>query len=174
MTFHCSWDTTVTIVTFIVTAILLITAIVFFRKLLYYKKARKKILPFLFSLLVILFCIGFFIGSMLFVPQNISVKNDCIYVERIYKDVIIPVNQIKEIRLCNAADTKNGIRVFASGGFGGYWGKFKSPQLGDYQMYATDSSKKILIKTINQTFILSCDKPNEMINYINGLETLEN
>ncbi|MDR0541013.1 MAG: PH domain-containing protein [Dysgonamonadaceae bacterium] len=62
-------------------------------------------------------------------------------------------------------------RVFGSGGAFGYLGKFNNTELGDCQMYVTDASKKVLIKTSNETLVFSCDKPDEFIHFLRKQKT---
>jgi hypothetical protein len=78
---------------------------------------------------------------------------------------------IEEIRRCKDSDTKGGRGEFGSGGAFGYLGKFSSSKLGNYQMYATDASKRVLIKNKKGEYLIfSCDKPEEVVEKVNGLK----
>jgi hypothetical protein len=165
MIFQCSWDTTVISITLITTAILLAVIIALFVKMIRYRKEKRNV-PALFCLLGVLLFISADIVSALFCPQKVSIENEAIRIHRIKGDIVIPVEKIEEIRLCNDSDTKNSKRTFGSGGAWGYLGKFNNRQLGNYQMYVTDLSKKILVKTTDENLIFSCDKPDEMVSRI--------
>jgi hypothetical protein len=165
MIFNCPWDTSVIFTTSISFVIILAVAIALFVKMMHYKKAKKSLTA-AFCLLGALFFICIEIISATFCPRSISIENEAIYIHRIKGDVVIPLETIEVIRRGNDLDTKNAKRVFGSGGAWGYLGKFRSAQLGDYQMYVTDSSQKILVKTTAGTLIFSCDKPDEFVNCI--------
>ncbi|MDR0506243.1 MAG: PH domain-containing protein [Dysgonamonadaceae bacterium] len=168
MNFHCSWDTNVTLITLLFTAILLGVAVMLYFKLRRYRQ-EKRMLPVCMLLLGILFCIGILIFSALECPFRVSVEKEGIAIHRMIGNIIIPVQTIEEIRLCNDSDTGSSVRTFGSGGAFGYLGKFRNTQLGDYQMYVTDSSKKIIVKTKDKTFVFSCDKPEELIRAMEAL-----
>jgi sugar phosphate permease len=168
MNFHCSWDTNVTLITLLFAAILLgVVVMLYFIQRRYSKE--KRMLQVCIFLLGILFCIGVLIFSALECPFKVSVEKGNISIHRMIGNIIIPVQTIEEIRLCNYFDTEASVRTFGSGGAFGYLGKFRNTQLGDYQMYITDSSKKILVKTKDETFVFSCDKPEELIRAVEAL-----
>ena len=161
----CNWDTTVMLITIIVSAFMLFLTGSFFIKFLSYWKLKK-----LFPALLVLFfsIISFFSVSItaFHLPLKISVSNKQLSINRLKGNIIIPVENIKEIKICDKLDTKNSTRIFGSGGFFGYLGKFKSPKLGNYKMCVTNSSKKVLVKTDHETFIISCNEPEELVSYL--------
>ncbi|MDR3326691.1 MAG: PH domain-containing protein [Prevotellaceae bacterium] len=57
----------------------------------------------------------------------------------------------------------NGIRTFGSGGLFGYLGKFENPQLGEFEMYATDSKNRFLVETQSKTYVFSCKDRDKLI-----------
>jgi hypothetical protein len=58
-------------------------------------------------------------------------------------------------------------RLFGSGGFCGYIGKFKNATIGTYQSFVGDYSNSFLIKTKeNKNYVLSCENRDIVINTI--------
>ncbi|GHT75487.1 hypothetical protein AGMMS50262_10940 [Bacteroidia bacterium] len=101
-------------------------------------------------------------------PQQIIMRKDGIFVDQVKFGFLIPYNEISEIRKYTKDDSKNTIRIFGSGGLFGYIGKFKNPQIGNIQMYATDSSNRILIQTKdkNTNYIISCAESDVLIEKV--------
>ena len=62
--------------------------------------------------------------------------------------------------------TGNSIRTSASGGFFGFLGKFRNESLGNYQMYVTNKSQSVLVKYDGQTIVFSCEKHEELIDFV--------
>jgi hypothetical protein len=98
---------------------------------------------------------------------SISVKDESIYINQLKGNIVIPIKDIKEIRRCTKLDTENSVRKFGSGGFWGYIGIFENTQLGKYQMYVTNYSNTILIKTDKGIFVISCNKPDDFKSLFN-------
>lgn len=169
MNFQCSWDATVTSTTTInFVSMLVVIIIAIFFAIRYWKREKK--LHSLGCWLVVIISIILLVFPALFCPLSVSVENESISIHRIKGDIVIPFDDITEIRMVNDSDTENGTRNFGSGGDYGYLGKFSSPQLGDYQMYATDASKKILVKNNKgESIIFSCDRPDELIRIVNTM-----
>lgn len=162
MNFHCSWDTNVFIITLLSVVVILGVIVMMVLKLRHYKQERQ-LLPLCLLSLGILFLIGVLIFSVLVCPLKVSVDKEAIRIHRMIGNVVIPIETIEEIRLCNDSDAKAGDRKWGSGGAFGYLGKFHNTQLGDYQMYVTNTSKKILVKTSDKTIVFSCDQPEKLI-----------
>ncbi|MDR1436620.1 MAG: PH domain-containing protein, partial [Candidatus Symbiothrix sp.] len=89
-----------------------------------------------------------------------------VQIHQIKGGIAIPLEAIKEIRLCDDSDTKASIRKFGSGGAFGYLGKFENEQSGNYQMYVTDASKEVIVKTADNVIVFSCEKPEELIRCV--------
>jgi hypothetical protein len=167
MNFQCTWDSTVITSTVTALIILLLVGVMLFIKAAHYRKNEEKLYAW-GCLLGVGLCIVVLFFPALYTPLNVSVKDESIQIHRIKSDIIIPFKDIAEIRRCIDSDTKNAIRAFGSGGAYGYLGKFRSPELGNYQMYATDASKKILVENEQGEYLIfSCDKPDELIGIVN-------
>jgi hypothetical protein len=134
-------------------------------KMRYYQREGRR-LPVIFTGIGILFFIAIIIWSALPAPLNVSIKNESIHIHRLKGDIVIPIEKIVEIDRADDSDTKNSTRKFGSGGAFGYLGKFRNAQLGNYQMYVTNASQGVIVKTTDETLVFSCDKPDEIVNYI--------
>ncbi len=63
--------------------------------------------------------------------------------------------------------TMGAIRIFASGGFMGYWGFFKEGDLGRYYAFYGKSSDCFLVRLNNgDKYVLGCTNPESMVDYI--------
>mgnify|MGYP001037176845 CR=1 FL=1 len=63
--------------------------------------------------------------------------------------------------------TMGAIRIFASGGFMGYWGFFKEDDLGRYYAFYGKSSDCFLVRLKNgDKYVLGCTNPESMVDYI--------
>jgi hypothetical protein len=166
MNFQCPWDTTVISITAIDFVVVLLVIIIFLVKMIRYKRNGEKLYAWGCLLGSVLLIIVLFFPA-LYTPTSVSVKNETIRIHRMKGDIVIPFDEIAEIRRVNNSDTKNGRREFGSGGHFGYLGKFSSPQLGKYQMYATNASKRILVKNKKgEPLIFSCDRPDELMSLL--------
>lgn len=64
------------------------------------------------------------------------------------------------------------MRKRASGGAGGYIGKFKNRTLGLYMMYATQKRDLVLVRCTDKIIVFNCKKRDELVEYAN--EKLKN
>ncbi|GHT39232.1 hypothetical protein FACS189437_02000 [Bacteroidia bacterium] len=166
MNFQCHWDATVVSSTAIDVIVLLSIIVMFALYAIRHYRNEEKLRSKAYWLGAVIFVIVL-VFPALFCPLNVSLQNESISIHRIKGDIVIPLDDIMEIRMVNGSDTKNGTRNFGSGGSFGYLGKFSSPKLGNYQMYATDASKMILVKNKKEEYIIfSCDKPEELIGMV--------
>lgn len=63
--------------------------------------------------------------------------------------------------------TMGAIRIFASGGFMGYWGMFREGDIGRYYAFYGKASDCFLIRMKNgDKYVLGCDNPSHMVAFI--------
>ena len=165
MIFNCSWDTTVSLITCGYLFILLIVIVGLAIPLVCHIKA-KQILSVTLLVLGILLVVGVLLVPAIATPCRVSVENKTLTIHRVQKNIVISIENIEEIRLCNDTDTHKSKRTFGSGGAFGYLGKFSNKQLGDYLMYVTDRSQRILLKSDDKFLIFSCDHPEQLVDLI--------
>jgi hypothetical protein len=71
-------------------------------------------------------------------------------------------SQIREISILKKISWKS-VRLFASGGFYGYFGLFYIPDIGKAWIYSTRRENVILIRTERKNYILSPDDPEDFV-----------
>ena len=83
----------------------------------------------------------------------------------ILKSRKIPVRNIESVELFQP--TLGAYRLFASGGFLGYWGIFREGDIGKYYGFYGKASECFLIRMKNgDKYVLGCDNPSAMVEYI--------
>jgi len=90
-------------------------------------------------------------------PKKIVFEKDRLKIDRSISDVYIECSNIREVKILNSKEVfLNSKRIFASGGFWGYYGKFNSEKLGVYYLYARrDKGDYVIIKTNEKIYILA-------------------
>ncbi|MDR0547731.1 MAG: PH domain-containing protein [Dysgonamonadaceae bacterium] len=171
MIFSCPWDTKVALITIAYSAVLLLVIIGLLIPLIRYIKV-KRILPVALLSLGILLFTGILVISAIDCPMKVSIETELLTIHRIQGNIVIPIESIEEIRLCENVDTRDSKRILGSGGAFGYLGKFRNVPLGDYLMYVTNVSQKILVKTNGKYIVFSCDEPARLVETIKQLNRL--
>lgn len=101
-----------------------------------------------------------------FVPTQLNADIEQVTLKKVFGNIEIPLHDIREVRRLSKSDLNKSIRIFGSGGMLGYFGFFYSKKIGLYTMYATEEDNMILIRTDRKSYIFSCTKPDEFIEYI--------
>lgn len=105
------------------------------------------------------------IPSLLCAPVSITADKDYVTVNTRLRRQPIPVRRIESVELFQP--TMAAYRLFASGGYFGYWGLFREGDIGRYMAFYGKASDCFLIKLKNgDKFVLGCENPGEMVNYI--------
>lgn len=116
---------------------------------------------FVLSILVILLFFG-----LLFGPTQVSVNSKYVIVKSYLKRQKISLENIKSVEMFQP--TMGAYRLFASGGYFGYWGIFREGDIGKYTAYYGKASDCFLIRMKNgDKYVLGCKNPAEMVDYIN-------
>jgi hypothetical protein len=164
--FTCNWGESVILITILCFALLLFIS---GKSIRYLFKQKQKRISYSIPLLLMNFIIGFaLIFTLLYMPLRIKLDDQKIYVDQVKSGFSIPYSEIIEIRNYSKRDNPNTIRVFGSSGLFGYIGKFENSQIGRVNMYVTDSSRRILIRTKDRgkNYVLSCKEPDTFIDKV--------
>ncbi len=106
---------------------------------------------------IMIFCEGYS-------PQRLEISQSQITVLRRYDSITIPRSLILSIVPLEPKDIK---RVYTDGGCAGlfgYFGGFRSKQLGRFKMYATAMDNLYLITLSNgQKVVIGCDEPKLLL-----------
>ena len=106
----------------------------------------------------------------IFAPGHYLLNSSSIKIRRIVGYIDIPIDSITSIEMLDKDTTKGSIRLMASGGFFGFFGRFRSPALGAYLVYATRSDHLVLIRRKDAIpVVLSPDDPEGFIEAVNNL-----
>lgn len=162
MDFYCDLDgKSILISTFWCIVTITITIVC----LLLFKRSNNKIkrTKYLAGIIAMIFLFVIFVYLFLSRPTNLIIDNNNIVISKIKGTSEIPINTINEIRRLESADIANTVRTNASGGLFGYIGDFYNPQLGDFKQYSTNLDKRILIKTTDDIWVVSCSEPDKFI-----------
>jgi hypothetical protein len=90
-------------------------------------------------------------------PRGYMISERTILVKRLLGNVRIPLEGVREARAATAEDLAGCIRLFGNGGLFGYYGLFRTSQLGKCTWYVTDRSKAVVIVTGTKTAVFSPD-----------------
>lgn len=103
--------------------------------------------------------------AMLYAPLTIKADEDYITVTSLLRRKRIPMFRVESVELFKP--TMGAIRLFASGGFMGYWGIFREGDIGLYSAYYGKASDCFLLRLRNgDKYILGCADPVAMTDYI--------
>jgi len=98
-------------------------------------------------------------------PIEYSLTDKQLIIHRLFKDVKIDREQIRDVALLDKEKISWAIRNFGSGGLFGYFGKFSNKKLGGMTWFATRKDKTILVRTKNlQKIILTPDEPERLVS----------
>ena len=106
-----------------------------------------------------------FLGTILLFCYLYSVRgygltDDQLIIRRPYKDRIINLSDIAEVRPVQGHEFKGTIRTFGNGGFFGYYGWYYNTTLGKMHWYVTQRQNRILIRTtVGEKIIISPNDP---------------
>ena len=90
-------------------------------------------------------------------PVAYTVGDDTLRIERRAGTVSIPISSIREVRVLPAQVTF--WRVGGSGGWLGFYGEFKNPELGQVTMYATRTEDRVLVVTDGRSYVVTPASP---------------
>jgi len=124
--FKVNVDITVYIISLVVVLLLILPII----DTIFYKN------PIASNPLVVFIPIGVLVITLLFAPTSYVITKDQIFIKKVCGSIKLNKADIIDIAPPMSNDLKSSIRTFASGGLFGYFGKYKSPKLGNYNMYA--------------------------------------
>lgn len=121
---------------------------------------------------LILFCVIMglaIISGLYFCPVSVEANKDGIKLHRLLsRPKFFALDDIQSVDTCYPSG--GGLRLCGSGGCFGYWGYFSDIMIGTYFGYYGKRSCCFLIKLKNgRQYVLGCENPAEMVEYINRL-----
>lgn len=111
--------------------------------------------------------------ALLMSPNYYELSQTTLIIKKIFGEKIIKINSIKEIISVESQDLRFSIRLFGSGGFMGYFGKYSNLKFGMMNWYATQRKNYLLITTVdNQKIIITPDSPQMLQNDIKNRQNV--
>ena len=112
------------------------------------------------------------ISGWLYGPVTITADEKSVTIKSVLRKQRLDISKIESVELFQP--TIGSIRIFASGGYMGYWGVYRG-YIGRYIAYYGKASDCFLINMKNGgKYVLGCENPEEMVNFINSkIKSLE-
>ena len=160
--FH--WETQVIVIT-IVFELIMIASIVYVWWGIDFK---EKLMESIARVAVILVIVAAEVSLFAQVPLWVMYGEEGICIQKIIGKKNISYEKIQSIESITPKVISGSARKRASGGAGGYVGRFKNKILGTYTMYATEKKDLVLIKCDEETVVFNCRERDELVAYVKG------
>jgi PH (Pleckstrin Homology) domain-containing protein len=157
--FAAPWDQKLTFVTVVTSALLLAAAVVSTWAALTQAPPGAARAVILLGGIVAL---AVFVGGVLLAPRGYTIADGRLTVDRFVRPVVIPLESIETVERLPAGRLAGSWRTLGSGGFFGYYGRFRNQALGSYRMYATRGDGYVLVRAA-RPYVLTPDSPDRFI-----------
>jgi len=107
--------------------------------------------------------LGVFAAAALMAPRGYQVGTDGLRVRRPVLPVTIPAASIRQVERIAPDLVAGALRTLGTGGFFGYYGRFRSRGLGDFRMYATRSDGYVLVRA-DRLYVLTPESPDAFVD----------
>ena len=159
LTFDAPWDGKLTIATTL-GAVILGGSVLF---LIWLALAQMPSLPLrLFLLFDALVLATVCVVGALMGPRGYTIGETTFRVDRRLGAIEIPIASIREVGLLPPESLKGTWRTLGSGGFFGYYGRFRNRTLGNFRMYAARSAGYVLVRA-DHAYVLTPDSPGRLV-----------
>lgn len=102
---------------------------------------------------------------LFYTPMTISANDSEVSINFYLRTKPLRYSEIESVKMCPPTMAEK--RLFASGGFFGYWGWFSEPGIGRYFAYYGKSSDCFLVTLKSgKKYVLGCENAPEMVSYI--------
>jgi len=162
--FSAPWDQRLTTITLVASCLLLGGAVlVTWLALSRYPSATTRAVLLVTALIPL---IAFVVGALL-APRGYAVGGGRLTIERLVRPIEIPLASIRSVERFDGEQLTGASRILGSGGFFGYYGRFRNRTIGDFRMYATRGEGYVLVRAAHP-YILTPDSPDRFIAAIRG------
>jgi hypothetical protein len=110
--------------------------------------------------------IGAVMFSYLLAPKGYLIDADKLVIIRPLSSITIPLAGVTGAEAAAPELFNDSIRVMGSGGLWGYYGKYQSPHLGRYYMYARRTSELVLVRG-RENYVIAPERFPEFIKVLN-------
>jgi membrane protein YdbS with pleckstrin-like domain len=146
MTYKASYDTTVKILSTLITGAIAVIAVSYLINIFQAAMQGVAISAYAGKIILVFLLVGLVLFVFLFSVKNYAIENNSLHINRWLNKVIIPFAEIKTVRVVTDADMGLVFRTFGVGGLFGYLGKFSSSKLGSLTYYATQNKNRVFIE----------------------------
>ena len=161
--FGAPWDQKLTVLTIVISAVML-GATVFILWLAYARASSMTLRAMLGASAVV--TLGVFVIGAAMAPRGYAIRDGILRIERRVAAIEIPLASIRAVERLPEASLAGSVRTLGSGGFFGYYGRFRNGTLGDYRMYATRCGGYVLVRA-DRPYVLTPDSPDRFIDALN-------
>jgi hypothetical protein len=107
-------------------------------------------------------CLGLLIlaACLAYSPRGYVIEGQTILVQRLAGPARVPLQGVRDARRTTPEDLRGCIRLWGSGGLFGYYGLFRTAQLGKSTWYVTSRNNSIVVITAAKTVLFSPDDPD--------------
>jgi len=103
--------------------------------------------------------------SVFFSIRGYAIADATLYIQRIGWNTKIDLRNLTSADVDPQA-MRNSLRKWGNGGLFSYSGKFYNRKLGNYQAYATDPSKAVVLKLRDRTIIVTPEHPERFVSQV--------
>ncbi len=166
MNFKASFDLQTQLTTVFCLAVIILSLAILGRKIFVYYKLGNSFwtLSLLFFLSIFLLVAS--ICAYGFSVSRYEVDNDSLKILGPFYKKEFKKGEISSIEVLQNEQLKGAVRTLGSGGLFGYWGKFRSPLLGNFVLYGTQDKNHILITLKNGKKIVITPDNTGIISYL--------
>lgn len=160
-TYKSPWGVLLTIIT--VTAVIILLGVITSGIII-----RIKDYQILWYLVMIVIPSSVLIVTLIFMVRKYEIRERKLLVHRLGWKKIIDLSNLKSAEADPKA-VKNSIRLFGNGGLFAFSGIYRNKELGNYNVFATDFKKCVVLKTDQKIFVISPDNPKKFVEDINRI-----
>ena len=103
--------------------------------------------------------LGIFVWGVIITPYKYILTDAHLIIKRHFKDVVVPLQDIKLIRLMNSDDKKGLYRTFGAEGAFGSWGYFQTSEHKKLTVFARRYNNWTLVVTDRKKYVIAPDDP---------------
>ena len=142
----------------ILTSVVCVLPILFMGWLLFRNLATNHVLAVILGITAAIF-VGVFILGFICTPNKYILTNSHLIIKRHYKDIVIPLQSIKQIRLMTSNDNKGMLRTFGAEGAFGSWGYYSTSAHKKLIVFARRYNNRTLVITDQKKYVIAPDDP---------------
>lgn len=103
--------------------------------------------------------------SVFFSIRGYAIADNTLYVQRLGWNTKIDLNNVTTADVDPQA-MRNSIRKWGNGGLFSFSGKFYNRKLGNYEAFATDPSKAVILKLRDRTIVVTPEHPERFVTQV--------